>query len=117
MSWEYGTEGGSGSWLASGDGGRFMFFLRASQTNLSSHQREERLRSDHTWGWVLMIKSGHVVLNAGKAAVHLATGGVRTLIGWLGHTAMVQKLVHVVAESQPRHGGGDDLGHISEQHS
>lgn len=65
-----------------------------------------RFWSDHT-GWrVLVVKSSHVVLDAGQTAVHLTTGGVRTLVGWLGHTAVVQKLVHVVAKSQPRHGGG-----------
>lgn len=40
-----------------------------------------------------------MVLDAGETAVHLATGGVRTLVGWLGHAAVVQELVHVVAKS------------------
>lgn len=59
-----------------------------------------------------MVKGGHVVLNAGKAAVHLATGGMGTLVGRLGHAAVVQELVHVIAKSQPRHGGGGVWGSL-----
>lgn len=57
-----------------------------------------------------MVEGGHVVLDAGQAAVHLAAGGMGALIGRLGHAAMVQELIHVVAEAEARHGGGGVWG-------